>query len=401
MFEQEQSFMPRQQSALDIEIKKLNTPDTIIQPDHPRFHEFERIRNSAINTLYRMKADLTDSLPQADERFLAAGEKLRELYEEGMKIRSQMATDQIRKQMGVGPTEDYESVIEDRVAKATSDIGMYGEDINELLTQIAVGLGKNGADVRDGDTDGNYFYIEGGKAAGMVDFGKVRKAEGYVEKLLQMNASLSPKTIALAKDLKIGIQTIREIDPVRSNADIAWSTLKDAKGGLSSASFRALGLVTGGVFTALGLINNARQMFKGEAPTINLATAGWASILLYSINPHMFDPSSDRSLAAIISKRPEEQKAVAAGIRGKKGVEAYEELQEKAADDAIALNKLRAQDKVSISEIGALANENGALIEIMSSMKTDEQRAQALQAFGSKHDEKEQYINKILIGELT
>lgn len=389
----------KEKTAFEKEVANWNAPDNIVTPDHPKFPEYEHIRTNVIDLLQRMTLQLT--MPNGEEGFLAAGEKLKDLYVAAENIRSQMATDRIRKDMGVSPTEDYESVIEDRVEKATSDIGMYGEDINELLTKIAVGLGKNAADVRDGDTDGNYFYIEGGKAAGMVDFGKVRKAEKYVQDLLQMDKSLSPNTIALAKDLKIGIQNIRGIDPVRSNGDIAWTTLKDAKGGLSSTPFRVLGVVVGGLITAFGLGRNAWQIWKGESPSINLATFGWAGILLYSLHPDIFQTSPEKAFAELKNDRPEERIAMHGGFKGEKGVKGFTELQDIASDDPSGLNALRKKDAVSVMEIGALAEEKGELMGIMKSMKTDQQRAQALHALGRKLDEREQEINKFLMRDIT
>jgi hypothetical protein len=395
MFEGEQPFIAKNKNAVEREITNWEAPDSIVKPDHPRFHEYEHIRNNVINILTHMKVHLT--MPGGDPGFLAAAECLRDMYKAAENIRSQMASDKIRADMGVQPNEDYDTVVEDRVVKATEDIGMYGEDINETLTAIATGLGKNAADVRDGDTYGNYFFYESGKAVGMVDFSKVRKAEKYVQDLQKMNKSLSPTTIALAAQLEKGIQSIREIDQVRNNGDKAWDALMAAKGSMSSVPIRALGVVVGGLITAFGLGRNAYQIWKGETPEINIATFGWAGILLYSLYPDMFQTSPERAFAALKSDRKEERIAMEKGFRGPKGVDALVEIQELASSEDSGLKALSKKDEVTMSDIGAIAAGNTALIEILGSMKTDKDRAHAIRTFASKKDEAEIELYKKLL----
>lgn len=376
------------QGALDREMAKWEELDTLVKPDHPMMPEYERIRAHA-ETIITKRMPLTFSMTDGKglELFEKEAEILADLYEKAERIRSQMATDNMHAAFEIPAGTTFDTVMEKEVEAATDGLGSRGEAIQSKLLQIAQGLGKNASEVREGDIEGNFFFFGNGPAAGMVDFDKVAEAEKFLVDLKRTGA-VTPKLAALAEKLQLGIDQMRQIDPLRARDRARWDAFMAAKGTTNNKPLRILGVVLGGLITAFGLGRNAYQVFKGETPSINAATFGWAAVTMFSLNPKLLQNAPQKAIDQIAELgRPDVRKIVANGWKGEDGKKALEEMQEIKANNNQLLRKLTTQEKINNAQIAALVDDKDSpLLRVLSRMK-EEDRPEALRIMSARLDD--------------
>lgn len=376
------------QGALDREMAKWEQLDTLVKPEHPMMQEYERIRAQA-QTIITQRMPMTFGMTEGQglELFEKEAEKLAELYEKAERIRSQMATDNMRTTFDIPEGTTFNAAMEAEVEAATEGLGSRAQPIQRKLLQIAQGLGKNAADIREGDTEGNFFFFGRGPAAGMVDFDRVAEAQAFLDDL-KRTENVTPELSALAQRLQIGIDQMRQIDPLRAQDRARWDAFMAGKGKTDMKPLRVVGALLGGLITAFGLGRNAYQVFKGETPSINAATFGWAAITMFSINPKLLQNAPARAIDQIAALgRPDVRKVIANGWKGEEGKKALEELQEVRSNNGALLRRLMGQKSLNNAQIAALADDGETpLVRVLSRMK-EEDRPQALRVMGARLDD--------------
>lgn len=377
------------QGALEREMGKWNQLDTLVQPDHPLMKEYELIRSSVTNILTNLMP-MTFGMTEAGkglELFEQEAEKLSELYQKAERIRSQMASDNMRTVFNVPGSTSFDTAMEAEVEAAVDGLGSRGQAIQTKLLKIAQGLGKNAADVREGDTEGNFFFFGSGPAAGMVDFDRVAEAEAFLTDV-QRTKNVTPALAAQAARLEKGLAHIRQIDPLRAQDRARYDAFMAGKGKTDLKPLRFVGALLGGLITAFGLGRNAYQVFKGETPDINAATFGWAAVTMLSFNPLILQSAPARAITQIAALgRPEVRKVVAGGWKGEDGKKALDELQEIRSNNGVLLKKLSKEPRLNDAQVAALVDDkNTALLRVLTKMD-EEKRPTALVVMGARLDD--------------
>lgn len=345
------------QGALDREVAKWDQLDTLVNPEHPTFPEYERLRVNALSIISRMS--LTFTMPSGGpELFEKQAEEIADLYRQAEAIRSQMVSDGMRTTLSVPDGTAFDTELENRIDAATDALGDQGAPIRDRLIQIARGLGTKASDVREGDTDGNFFFFPSGPAAGMVNFDKVAEAEKFLASV-KTTAGVTPELAELASQLEKGVRNIRAIDPVRETGFNRWQALRESKKGIGGETkfFRFFGTLVGGLISTLGLGHNAWQIFKGQTPSVNVATVGWGLLTAFSINPKLFQGGADRALEQVAAVGSQDiRKLVGAGFSGDDGRAALDELQELRGSQGALLRTLGKSETLTVVQVSELSD---------------------------------------------
>jgi hypothetical protein len=330
------------------------------------------------------------------------GERLIELFEKIERIRSQMASDDMIGSFEIPEGKDFNSVMEAEAEAVTEGLDeKQGGPIRQRLREIAIGLGKNASEVRDGDTEGNEFYFSSGPAAGMINFTKVDKANAFLCEVKSLE-NVAPKIAAFAEKLQRGVERLKLVDPARAQGHEVLKACLNSGGKMDMKPLRVLGAVLGGLITMFGLGRNAYQIFKGETPDINAATLGWAGLTMLCINPGFFMTGAPEKAIERLKGLDTEgiRVAVKGGFKGPDSKKALEELQDIAQNDSTLLKELMNEKKLNDVQIVALTGDaKSPLAKVLLGMEEDKQ-PKALLALGGRtfNDGEIELLEKLMLG---
>lgn len=358
---------------------------------HPKEAEYVRISEQAKATIGRMTLAL--SMPTGFPILEQAAEQLKELYEQAVIIRAEIAHENIRKSFGVSPGQDLETTLEAEVEKATEVLGSgLAKPITDDLMNLARAFDVNPADTMEGSVDGNKFFMAFNHKTG-VNFEQVDKARARIDRLRQA-ARTHPELAALAAladKFEAGLQSVEASDPARLAHHKWYQETFAGKRTNWRPAMTLLRLLAAPIF-AVGLAQTA--MSKDH--TVSPATVLWGGILIL---PGMAWDNATRvidGMYALGSKHIHE--LVALGFKGVDGKAAFEELQDICKTKPSLLKSLQKSDKpLTMSQIGMLTDgKETALTKVMAKIPEDK-RAAALQTFGrAMNDADAEYVGGMI-----
>ncbi len=396
-----------------------NNLDTLMRGDFPRKQEYERISAKAKKVLDVMALAL--GTPNGYTAIEKGVEQLQELYRTAVDIRSGVGLTNIQTTLQVSPGQSIDTVLEKRIEEATPPLGeQNARDVNQYLTSLATAFAINPADTLTRDVPGNMFYRPG-MGVIMVNLDAVKE---HRTKLQQLRSTCNGRAelgnlAAITDTFLQGLDTTEKIDtnPERA-AYQKWHDETFAGKRVDwTPLIKATGLV-GALITTFGL-GQAAYTKKLSPATVGWAVATW----LLATRGSIFRNTSSMTIERLAATREIDAKntqlnelglqqfaslgsretdaVVRAGFRGKKGKEAFDELQEIAVRKAPLLKKLQSSTQpITTADLGALTEDTkGPLLNILSHKDvSDAMRRTILKTFGGKFSKADQeYVGEMLL----
>lgn len=375
------------EKTLDRAVQEWMKLDSLIDPSHERFPEYQKLSTTAKSAYERIKLNL--SIPHGLAHIDAEILHLNDMYETALQIRGEMAVSNIRKDLGIPHGGSLESEIDRRVSDALSSLDSRNAGTIERgeLMKMLYGLNVNPADLREGSVPENYYYMP---KSGIVNFARVTAAEKMVASLHRASA-INPSFADIADMLETGINRIKAIEPGRAEA-YAMHTGHYDRMAMDKKPLRIVGAVGAGLIAVFGLgqyLYKTATSEEGKGPGFSMLIPAWAAVALACVNPKIFFQSGTEKALATYEDlgRPAKREVISNGFNNP---EALAELQELRRDNPTALRNLSKLDSLNIAQVEALTgSSDSALTKTLSSM-TDDQRPSALRMFGKdKMDEGE------------
>ncbi len=363
--------------TLNLAIAEWVKLDRLVDPSHEKFRNYQDLSTKAKSAYERIKLNL--SIPGGLANIDAEITKLNEMYEEALAIRGEMAADGMKNGLGMDASTSFESEIDKRLN--TAFLGMndqYRSTIETKLLPMLYGLGVNPADVRAGDTEGNFYFEPN---TGRVNFEKVRAGKDMVAEL-RAAGNVAPGLLGVADLLEAGLQRMEAIDPPGA-AVFAQYEKEQAGRAWDTKPLRMVGALGAGLITVFGLAQFAVQSVRGKNPEFSPLILGWAAATMAIVNPKIFLQSGTSKVLEKITDlgQPENRKVIGNGFSDP---EALAELQELRSENANGITDLSKLDALNVAQVEALTGSKDSPLTKALIAMPESLRPSALRQFGIK-----------------
>ncbi|MEQ1849415.1 MAG: hypothetical protein ABL890_02385 [Candidatus Peribacteraceae bacterium] len=380
----------------------INTAETLWNSvdmqglDAEKQKELVSIRNGAFNQICRIRVMLQNPAGNAEEQLLNAGRKMNELWERARGLLASRYTSLVAGAVGAENADSIEAVLSTDRENARVNIeekSAPGQIAGELES-IGTRLSADPSGLLEGESIDSFFRTTGGMVVPNIQ--KIEKSRVYLQDVVK-NAELRrthPALVSHAEKLLKGLETLRAAAP-RETEFFDWHQSRHGK--VDWRPLRGLGLLAGGLITAVGLHQTLNG--KGFSP----ATAFWAAIAGLSYKPDMFKSVGKVGLDKLaFLGSGDMRKALCLGFRGEKGKAAFEELQELSEDpEKVRTLKGLMKNDVTI-EPGLLASFLGsvdsAAYTILEKMSPEDRKRMLLLLGRKKGEDDRALISEYMLG---